>query len=165
VAPVLLPEDSQLAKVTGALNAVHYEAEPVNILSAIGPGAGAGPTASAVLADILDIASHRHAAPFGLAVSQLSAPAGNAGADDATAYYIRMMVTDKPGVLASVTEILKDESISIESLIQKGRHDQDPVALVMVTHEVAPSKVAAACERLSQLESVDEVSVSLPVLV
>ena len=164
VAPVLLPASSQLAKVTGALNAVHYEAEPVDIISAIGPGAGAGPTASAVLSDVMDIALNRVSKPFGVSVDKLQKHNAMSEAEAQTAYYVRLMVFDKPGVLSAVTNIFKDLSISIESLIQKGRGNDEPVALVMVFHETTDAAVQKALHILADEEAVHEVAVALPVL-
>ena len=164
VAPVLLPETSQLAKVTGALNAVHYEAEPVNIISAIGPGAGAGPTASAVLSDIIDVALGNAAKPFGVAVDKLQDNQSSTANEPQSAYYVRVMVFDRPGVLSAVTNVLKDLSISVESLIQKGRANDEPVALVMVFHETTDEAVEKALTLLANEEAVHEVSVALPVL-
>ena len=164
VTPVLLPASSQLAKVTGALNAVHYEAEPVDIISAIGPGAGAGPTASAVLSDVMDIALNRVSKPFGVSVDKLQKHNAMSEAEAQTAYYVRLMVFDKPGVLSAVTNIFKDLSISIESLIQKGRGNDEPVALVMVFHETTDAAVQKALHILADEEAVHEVAVALPVL-
>ena len=164
VAPVLLPATSQLAKVTGALNAVHYEAEPVNIISAIGPGAGAGPTASAVLSDVLDVVLNRAAKPFGVSVDKLQGNQSSTANEPQSAYYVRVMVFDRPGVLSAVTNVLKDLSISIESLIQKGRANDEPVALVMVFHETTDEAVQKALTLLAKEEAVHEVAVALPVL-
>ena len=163
VAPVLLPATSQLAKVTGALNAVHYEAEPVNIISAIGPGAGAGPTASAVLSDILDIALNRVAKPFGIGIDRLQDNQSSSASEPQSAYYVRVMVFDRPGVLSAVTNVLKELSISVESLIQKGRANDEPVALVMVFHETTDEAVQKALKLLANEEAVHEVVVALPV--
>ena len=164
VAPVLLPATSQLAKVTGALNAVHYEAEPVNIISAIGPGAGAGPTASAVLSDVLDVALNRVAKPFGVGIDRLQDNQSSTANEPQSAYYVRVMVFDRPGVLSAVTNVLKDLSISVESLIQKGRANDEPVALVMVFHETTDEAVQKALTLLANEEAVHEVAVALPVL-
>ena len=164
VAPVLLPASSQLAKVTGALNAVHYEAEPVNIISAIGPGAGAGPTASAVLSDVMDIALNRISKPFGVSVDKLQKHNAMSETQAQTAYYVRLMVFDRPGVLSAVTSVLKDLAISVESLIQKGRANDEPVALVMVFHETTDAAVQEAIRILADEEAVHEVAVALPVL-
>ena len=83
---------------------------------------------------------------------------------DKTAYYVRLMVFDKPGVLSAVTNVLKELSISVESLIQKGRANDEPVALVMVFHETTDEAVQKALTLLADEEAVHEVAVALPVL-
>ncbi|MGC6530930.1 MAG: homoserine dehydrogenase [Candidatus Puniceispirillaceae bacterium] len=164
VAPVLLKESAQLAKVTGSLNAVHYEAEPVNLVSAIGPGAGAGPTASAVLADIIDISSGRYNFPFGKPVAQLATPDKNQTDDSRSEYYLRLVVADKPGVLASVTDILQNCDISVETLIQKGDGTSDQVDLLMIVHETDHASMAKASNTLASLDAVMAVHQPLAVL-
>ena len=158
VAPVLLPESSALAKVTGALNAVYYEAEPVNVVSATGPGAGAGPTASAVLSDILDVASQRQAYPFGIAVSALK-PSSSSKVDvEKSCYYLRLEVSDESGVLATVTELLTSHGISIETLIQKGHEGDKSATLVMIVHETDEASLTKACQALSSASVVNALS-------
>ena len=164
VAPVLLPVNSALAMVTGPLNAVYYEADPVNTISAVGPGAGAGPTASAVLADIIDIAANRKSHPFGRQVSDLQPSNSKTETDFDAAFYLRLVVEDKSGVLASVTEVLKSSQISIETLVQKGREDTTDVDLVMISHTTSHSLISDACARLASVDAVKEVSLSLAVL-
>ena len=164
VAPVLLPEASALAKVTGALNAVYYEAEPVNVVSATGPGAGAGPTASAVLSDILDVASQRKAYPFGKAVSALKpSPASQTNATK-SCYYLRLEVADQSGVLAEVTDVLKSCDISVESLIQKGHETDGSATLVMIVHETDEAAISQASAALSSVATVHGVSSSFAVM-
>ena len=165
VAPFLLPESAPLAKVTGPLNAVYFEAEPVNTISAVGPGAGAGPTASAVLADIIDIAAGRHNYPFGRPVAELTVPvsAASAGAGK-SCYYMRLTVTDKPGVLADVTDVLKTCDISVETLIQKGQESDGSACLVMIVHETNAAAIASATAALADVDAVQEVFNSLAVL-
>ena len=164
VAPVLLPVNSALAMVAGPLNAVYYEADPVNTISAIGPGAGAGPTASAVLADIIDIAARRHSYPFGKKVADLAPSNGKIETELESAFYLRLLVDDKSGVLAAVTDILKSNDISIETLVQKGREDSDDVDLVMILHKTSKHLITNACTQLSVNDCVKDVSVSLVVL-
>ena len=164
VAPVLLKENAQLAKVTGSLNAVHYEAAPVNLVSAIGPGAGAGPTASAVLADVIDISAGRYNFPFGKPVAQLATPDTNQTDDSRSEYYMRLVVADKPGVLASVTDILQNCDISVETLIQKGDGSSDQVDLLMIVHETDHASMAKASDALASLDAVMAVHQPLAVL-
>ena len=132
----LLPISTQLAKVDGVLNAVAFEGEPVGGIVLTGPGAGAGPTSSAVLADLVDIAAGRIPHSFGRPVADLQDGAEvENGAGPDTPFYVRLMVVDKPGVLADVTSVLQSHDISVESLLQQGRAPQDVVALVVTTQE------------------------------
>ena len=161
----LLPQDMQLAKVDGVLNAVAIEADPLGGTILIGPGAGAGATASAVLSDLADIACGRIPHAFGRPVAMLGDAKGleNGGGPD-TAYYVRLNVVDRPGVLADVTSVLQKHDISVESLLQQGRAPQDAVALVMATHEVAQTKLAKALERIERLDCVRGAPVHMPIL-
>ena len=164
VAPCLLPKASPLAQVTGPLNAVHYKAEPVNTISAIGPGAGAGPTASAVLADIIDIAAGRYNFPFGRPVGALTVPDAIAQGVGRSCYYLRLEVTDKSGVLAEVTDVLKSCDISVETLIQKGHESDGSASLVMIVHETDAAAIKAASTALSAIADVRELSSTIQVL-
>ena len=164
VAPVLLPENAALAKVTGALNAVYYEAEPVNVISAMGPGAGAGPTASAVLSDLLDVAAQRVAYPFGKPVSALKQASAGTADQTKSCYYLRLEVADQSGVLAEVTEVLKSCDISVESLIQKGHETDGSATLVMIVHETDEAAISTASKALSSVTAVHGVSSSFAVM-
>ena len=160
----LLPLSSQLAKVNGVLNAVEFYGDPVGSVIAIGPGAGGGATASAVLSDIIDIAHDRGGMPFGRPVAQLVDSADQVGAAMADMpFYVRLMVVDEPGVLAGVTGILQNHKISVESLIQQGRAPGDVVALVMTTHETAENTLAQALDEMASLPSVKAKPVAMPI--
>jgi len=135
VHPCLVPPRAAVALVEGVFNAVVAQGEPVGEVMMVGPGAGAGPTASAVVADLIDIAR-------GWRVPMLGIPANGAGRLPAVpmdrhrgAYYVRLMVVDRPGVIADVTAALRDEAISLESFLQHGRAPGDAVPVVMTTHE------------------------------
>ena len=163
VAPVLLPLSSALALVTGPTNAVTYEGEPVASISAMGPGAGAGPTASAVLADIIDIASGRQTYAFGRAVGQLKDASKSTSASTETpavksCYYLRLEVADQSGVLAEVTDVLKTCDISVETLIQKAHETKGSATLVMIVHETNEVAIAKANAALSDVTSVRAIS-------
>ncbi len=164
VEPVFLPEASALAKVTGPLNAVYYEASPVNTISATGPGAGAGPTASAVLADIIDVAAGRHSFAFGKPVALLSKATVSDEALVTSGYYLRLEVADEKGVLAAVTDILKSHDISVETLIQKIHEEDKSASLVMVLHETDQASMAAAALQLSSMSDVHSTSRAFTVL-
>ncbi|MEC8309913.1 MAG: homoserine dehydrogenase [Pseudomonadota bacterium] len=162
----LLPMSTQLAKVDGVLNAVAFEGEPVGGTVLTGPGAGAGPTSSAVLSDLVDIATGRIPHSFGRPVADLQNGAEvENGAGPDTPFYVRLMVVDKPGVLADVTSVLQIHGISVESLLQQGRAPQDVVALVMTTHEVRVERLMSALSEIEALSCVQAPPVAMPILV
>jgi len=119
-----------------------------------GRGAGAGPTASAVVADLIDIARGRHTPVWGAAGAALSsAPSVPMGAH-LGAYYLRLMVVDRPGVIADVTAILRDHGVSLESMLQRSRSPGEAVPVVLVTHETRESAMCAALDQIGGLETV-----------
>ena len=162
----LLPISTQLAKVDGVLNAVAFDGDPVGETVLTGPGAGAGPTSSAVLSDLVDIATGRIPHTFGRPVAALrdGSKVENGGGPD-TPFYVRLMVVDKPGVLADVTSVLQTHDISVESLLQQGRAPQDVVALVMTTHEVEVERLMKALGEIESLSCVQAPAVAMPVLI
>lgn len=164
VSPAMVPVSAQLAKVDGALNAVEVEAEPVGPIVNIGAGAGAGPTASAVLADVIDIARGRVSAFFGMPAAQLARPAGIGVLQRSSRYYIRLTVEDRPGVLADVTAVLRDEAVSVEALLQHGPVDGDGlVSVVLTTHAAPETSIQAVLARLPTLDCVHRPPVAMPV--
>ena len=101
-----------------------------------GRGAGAGPTASAVVADLIDIARGRTLPAFAIPAAQLDEAAGRRRwSATAAAYYLRLMVVDRPGVIADVTAALRDEEVSLEAMLQRGRAPGEAVPVVLTTHE------------------------------
>jgi len=150
VRPHLVPFDHPLAHVDGATNAVVAEGDFSGRLLFQGAGAGEGPTASAVVADLIEIARGETGAPFSVPVDELEelppAPAGHR----LGRRYIRFAVADRPGVLAELTAAMRDAGVSIESLIQKGRADTDggEVLVAIVTHEGPESAVTEALRLL-----------------
>ena len=161
VQPHLVPFDHPLAHVDGATNAVVAEGNFSGRLLFQGAGAGDGPTASAVVADLIDIAralekrgekGGEAGAPFSVPVAELvSMPRAQTGHRLVRAY-VRFEVADRPGVLAEITAAMRDAGVSIESLIQKGRHvtggEASAVLVAMVTHEGPESAVAEALRLL-----------------
>jgi homoserine dehydrogenase len=152
-----VPRDHPLAAVEGPTNAVVAEGNFSGRLLFEGAGAGDGPTASAVAADIIDIARGDTGAPFSVAVGDLEPrEAADAGHRTARAY-IRFSVTDRPGVLAEIATAMRDGGVSIESLIQQGRPQEGGEVLVaMVTHEGAEANVTRALRLLEDSASLTE---------
>ncbi|MEO6153154.1 MAG: homoserine dehydrogenase [Croceibacterium sp.] len=157
VQPYLVPRDHPLAAVDGATNAVVIEGNFSGRLLFQGAGAGDGPTASAVVADLIDIARGLTSPPFSIPAAELQAlPAANPGHRRNRAY-LRFSVTDRPGVLAEISAAMRDAGVSIESLIQQGRPEEGGEALIaMVTHEGPENAVARALKLLGDSPSLRE---------
>ncbi|AVY93256.1 MULTISPECIES: homoserine dehydrogenase [Microvirgula] len=167
VHPTLIPESVLIANVNGVMNAVLVKGDAVGPTLYYGAGAGALPTASAVVADIVDIArlataDPEHRVPY-LAFQPdriADLPLLPIEAVESS-YYLRVCVIDKPGVLAELTHILADESISIEALIQKGSERDGQAEIVLLTHRVVERRVQSAIARIEALASVTDKVVRL----
>jgi len=148
VHPHLVPLDHPLAHVTGSLNAVVAEGNFVGRLFFEGAGAGDGPTASAVVADLIDIARGEFGPAFAMPAASLTdAPRAETG-DRRGRAYLRFTVADKVGVLAEIAAAMRDAGVSIESLIQRGAVADGSVIVAIVTHEGPERSVAQALEKL-----------------
>lgn len=135
VHPTLIPETNMVAKVDGVMNAVAVKGDAVNDTLFCGPGAGAGPTASAVVADIIDIAREIKVAP--LSYNTLEDVKVLEIEEIETCYYLRMQAQDKAGVLANVASILSNKGINIEAIIQKEPAEGGTlVPVIMLTQKV-----------------------------
>ncbi len=159
VHPCLVPLAHPLAHVDGALNAVVAEGDFAGRLFFSGAGAGAGPTASAVVADLIDIARGEVGPAFAMPTARLAALERADTAAHVGRFYLRLTVADRPGVLAELTAALAAAGVSIESLIQRGTAgeggpDGAHVYVVMVTHAVRQSAVAAALTRMAASDAV-----------
>jgi homoserine dehydrogenase len=156
VHPCMVPENAPLARVDGVYNAVVAEGDFVGRVMLEGRGAGAGPTASAVVADLIDLARGRTVPVWGAAAASLSdAPAVPMSAY-VGAYYMRLMVLDRPGVIADIAGALRDSGVSLESMLQHGRAPGEAVPVVLVTHETQESQMRLAVDRIERLDSVLE---------
>jgi homoserine dehydrogenase len=156
VHPCMVPRATPIAAVEGVYNAVVAEGDFVGRVVLQGRGAGAFPTASAVVADIVDIATGRHVAPFAVPTAQLRPLPGVPIERHQGAYYIRLMVVDQPGVIADVAAALRDEQVSMESMIQRGRAPGEAVPVVMTTHVTVEAAMRRALSRIEALDSVLE---------
>ncbi|MCQ4161262.1 homoserine dehydrogenase [Roseomonas sp. GC11] len=156
VHPAMVPASHPIARVDGVFNAVVAEGDAVGRLVLEGRGAGAGPTASAVAADLIDLARGRLTPVWGAAGSALAASPAQPMDSHHGAYYLRLMVLDRPGVIADVTGILRDHGVSLESMIQRGRAPGEAVPVVLTTHACRESAMRAALERIGALEAVIE---------
>ncbi|MCC6493990.1 MAG: homoserine dehydrogenase [Pirellulales bacterium] len=158
VSPALVRARSPLAEVSGPFNAIRVEGDAVGPLFFHGQGAGQMPTASAVVADMIDMAVGRTAITFRTLElwSNRKARVTTAPNDAARAkFYLRVMVEDHPGVLAQVTAILGKHGISIASVLQREPIEaQGVVPLVIMTHETSEGDAARACEEIDALPPV-----------
>ncbi len=164
VHPHLVPIDHPLAHVTGSLNAVVAEGNFVGRLFFQGAGAGEGPTASAVVADLIDIARGEFGPPYAMPAASLTAePKADSGERRARAY-LRFTVEDKVGVLAEIAAAMRDAGVSIESLIQRGVAADGSVIVAIVTHEGPERSVAHALEKLRGSQSLAGQPLWMPIL-
>lgn len=159
--PCLVPVDHALASVEGVFNAVFVEGDFIDKAMLEGRGAGAGPTASAVLSDLIDLARGYQLPPFGLPVADLKQAAWAGPEDIISSQYLRMVVADQPGVIAEVSAILRDYGVSIESMIQRGRDPNQPVSVVITTHECSRKAIREAAAKIDKLPSVAQPSIVL----
>ena len=159
VHPTLIPEKRLLANVHGVMNAVLVDGDAVGPTLYYGAGAGAEPTASAVVADIVDVVrdidleNGTRVPSLAFGQEDLSTTAILSMEQVETAYYLRMMANEKPGVLAQVTKILGERGISIEAIEQKG-HATEQVPVVLLTNRVVEGQMNAA---ITAIEALDDI--------
>jgi homoserine dehydrogenase len=156
VHPCMVKRGTPIAAVEGVFNAVVAEGDFVGRVVLEGRGAGAGPTASSVASDLVDIAAGRQVAPFGVPSASLATMPGAAMERHEGAYYIRLMVVDQPGVIADVAAALRDEHVSMESMIQRGRAPGEAVPVVLTTHATVEAAMRRSLDRIAQMSSVLE---------
>ena len=153
VHPCLVPLAHPLAHVTGSTNAVVADADFAGRLLFQGAGAGAGPTASAVVADLIDIARGQCGPPFAMPADALAETATADAGERRGRAYLRFAVEDRVGVLAEIAAAMRDAGVSIESLIQRAPADDGRALVVIVTHDGPERCVAQALERLRGSQS------------
>jgi homoserine dehydrogenase len=145
--PCLVPADSPLGQLQGGTNMVVLEGDSVGQIVLRGPGAGQGPTASAVMADVIDLARGLRLPTFGIPATELAEPTAASSATPAP-YYLRMTLLDKPGALAKIATCLGDAGVSIDQMRQYG-HQGANAPVLIVTHKAAPDDVAHAMTRFA----------------
>jgi homoserine dehydrogenase len=153
VAPVLVQKEHPLAQVNGPLNAVVVEGEPVGRLTFTGPGAGAGPTAAAVMGDLARLFEGPATPPLGKPSAEL-APLITAakGQADLGSFFIGAKLADKPGVFAALTEELAEAGVSIDKLIQESAGDTGAAPVAIMTHPCPRSSVEKALAKVAALK-------------
>jgi len=163
VHPTLIPEKRLIANVDGVMNAVLVQADALGPTLYYGAGAGAEPTASAVVADLVDVTRTLTADPenrvphLAFQADALSNTPVLEMDEVETAYYLRLQAVDEPGVLADVTRILGDQQISIEAIIQKqAAKGADSIPVIIVTHRVVEKQMNAAIEQIEALQTITD---------
>lgn len=148
--PCLVPADSPLGQLQGGTNMVVLEGDSVGQIVMRGAGAGEGPTASAVMGDILDIARGTRLPTFGRPASSLEAPIAARSATPAS-YYLRMTLLDKPGALAKIATALGEAGVSIDQMRQLNQPNEadDKAVVLIVTHKAAPADIAHALSQFA----------------
>ncbi|GIT93105.1 homoserine dehydrogenase [Jannaschia pagri] len=159
--PTLVPATSPLGQLEGGTNMVVIEGDAVGQIVLRGAGAGEGPTASAVMGDVADIARGLHIPPFGQPAASL-APATRAAAVTECAHYLRLALRDEPGALARVATVLGQAGISIDRMRQYDHPGTDAPVLI-VTHPCAPAALAAALEGVTATGVVSGAPVALQI--
>lgn len=163
VYPVLVDTKHPLASIRGALNAVLVEGENINQLVFSGPGAGAAPTASAIIGDVLS-ACHQMGSDQTNWYQLRKQKSGNKTVENVnSSWFIRLSVKDEPGVLATIAGLFGENSVSIESVIQEGRGDN--AELVLVTHEATENNLNKSIESIENLDSVSSVTSTIRVYI
>ena len=156
VHPTLIPETQLLANVNGVMNAVQIHGDAVGSTLLYGPGAGSLPTASAVVADLVDVARALTVDPTNRVPHLAFQPAHLNDTsilpieETVCPFYVRLSVRDEVGVLALITRTLADHSVSLESVIQKDGVEGEPVALILLTHSVREKDVLLALAQIEQ---------------
>ena len=163
VRPCLVPVNVPIAQVEDVFNAVAAEAEGLGTSLSYGRGAGAGPTSSAVLSDLLDFANNRRTSFLGTADSELVIRPIQELQKLSGSYYLRLQVYDRPGVLADLTAVFRDKGVSVEALLQRGRNPDGTVPVVLTTHEASEEAIQKSVAEFEKLENVVEKPCILPI--
>jgi len=156
VHPCMVPLHTPIAHVDGVFNAVVAEGDFVDRVVFEGRGAGEGPTASAVLGDLVDIGRNIRLPAFSVPAAALQTLQPAPMDSHVGPYYVRLSVLDRPGVIADISAILRDEHISIGSMLQRGRNPGEAVTVVLITHENEEAAMSRAMALIGGLEAVLE---------
>jgi len=156
VHPCMVRLEAPIASIEGVFNAVVADGDFVGSIMTEGQGAGAGPTASAVVADLIDIARGGPRATFAVPAAGLRRLVSLPMERHEGSYFLRLMVVDRPGVIADIAAALRDEDISVEAMLQRGRAPGETVPVVITTHETREASMVRALQRISDIEAVLE---------
>jgi len=152
VAPMALPLAHPLAQVNGSLNTVRIEGAPLGAVTMTGPGAGPGPTASAVMGDVAKLFNPGVRSAFGRADHHVQRAFAAASRDEISAFFIRARLSDRSGALARLSEALAAHGISVDQLLQESADEENASPIAIVTHVCLRRQVDAAMAQLSQLD-------------
>ncbi len=154
VHPTLIRKGSPVADTDGVFNAVVVKGDFVGDLMMEGRGAGAHPTASAVVADIVDVARGNKRPPFGIPAGKLKAYKSAPQKAHEGGFYVALELPDKPGAVAAIAKILADEKISIESIVQHGKSDKDTeratAPFILITHDTLETAIRKAIGKIEK---------------
>jgi homoserine dehydrogenase len=156
VHPCMVLEDAPINHVSGVFNAIEVAGDFVDTTIYQGRGAGEGPTASAVVADLIDIARGNRVPTFGVAASALKPAATIPMGRRWGAYYVRFTVVDRPGVFAEIAAALRDNEVSMESVLQRGRAPGEKVPVVMTVHDTGEDAMQRCLASIAALDAVVE---------
>ncbi len=156
VHPCMVAEDAPINHVSGVFNAIEVAGDFVGTTIYEGRGAGEGPTASAVVADLVDIARGACVPTFAIAADALKPANTIPMGQRLGAYYVRFMVVDKPGVFADIAAALRDNEVSMGSVLQRGRAPGEKVPVVMTVHETEEDAMQRTVEAIAALDAVVE---------
>lgn len=167
VHPTMVPKHTAIAEVDGVTNCVAFDGDYVGDIMLVGPGAGAGPTASSVVSDILDIAKGVISPPFSWRTHDLKPYQRAAMRAHEGGYYIHLSVFDRPGAFAAIAGRMAEQEISLESIVQrrprtdlpglaKEREEGAPTPVVMITHKTTEASIRAALKAIEEDGNVDE---------
>jgi len=156
VYPCMILADTPIANVEGVFNAVVAEGDYVGTILTEGRGAGARPTASAVVADLIDCTRGARLPTFAVPAKDLASLPSVPIEDHVGCHYVRLTVVDRPGVIADIAAALRDEEISLEALLQRGRAPGEAVDVVITTHETSGLAMDNALRCIERLDSVLE---------
>ncbi|WP_035708795.1 homoserine dehydrogenase [Niveispirillum irakense] len=156
VHPCMVPINSPIGATDGVFNAVVADGDFVDKVVLVGRGAGAGPTASAVVADLIDIARGHSTPTFGLPAADLAPLVPSPISGRQGRYYVRLMVVDRPGVIADIAATLRDHDVSMEAFLQRGRAPGEAVPVVLTTHDTDEAAMQQALDQIMALDAVLE---------
>ena len=153
VGPAALPIDHALARVNGSLNTVRIIGEPLGAVTLTGPGAGAGPTASAVMGDVAKLFSPAPRPAFGRAAHHDVRKFVSADGSERSAFFLRVRLADKAGALAGLTEALAASGVSVDKLLQDSADENGASPVAIVTHLCSRAEVREAVKRVESLDA------------